>query len=119
MYCSLRDYTNPAARAYWAESTADLFNELGAEVCQWDGAEFQPTINGWGTNHSNQTWAGDFALWRGATLEAFIESKALWKAELAVEMVRRLTQAARYSLIYICFLKYNTFYYNYYLLYYI
>ena len=52
--CVGRDYTNPAARAYWAQSTADLFNELGAEVCQWDGAEFQPTIAGWGTNHSQQ-----------------------------------------------------------------
>ena len=59
-----------------------------------DGAEFQPTINGWGMNHSDQTWAGDSILWKGATLEAFIESKALWKTELAVEMVR-LARAAR------------------------
>jgi hypothetical protein len=44
-------------------------------------------------NHSDQTWAGELALWEGATLEAFIESKALWKTELAVEMVR-LTHAA-------------------------
>lgn len=82
----LWDYTNPAARAYWANSTADLFNELGAEVCQWDGAEFQPTIAGWGMNHSNQTWDGPTTLWNGATQQAFIQSKALWKQELAVEM---------------------------------
>ena len=35
----LRDYTNPDAREYWATSIASLFNELGAEACQWDGAE--------------------------------------------------------------------------------
>ena len=84
--CSCRDYTNPAAREYWASSIAALFNELGAEVCQWDGAEFQPTIAGWGMNHSTQTWAAGSVLWNGATQQAFVQSKALWKQELAVEM---------------------------------
>ena len=33
------DYTNPKARAFWANGTASLFNEAGAEASQWDGTD--------------------------------------------------------------------------------
>lgn len=59
---------------------------VGESATGTDGAEFQPTIMGWGMNHSTQSWAGADMLWEGATLQAFVQSKALWKQELAVEM---------------------------------
>ena len=35
------DYTRPAAREFWANGTSRLFNDVGCQASQWDGAEFQ------------------------------------------------------------------------------
>jgi hypothetical protein len=53
----LFDYTNPAARKYWADSVAAIYNEAGAVCGQWDGSEFQSSVAGWGMPHSSQTWS--------------------------------------------------------------
>ena len=89
------DYTNPAARQYWANSTSALFNMAHATASQWDGAEFQPSTAGWDIPHSNQTFNSGLytlsqmdwhPLWGGSSLRAFQESHDLWNQPLAVEM---------------------------------
>jgi hypothetical protein len=87
------DYTNPAARAFWANKTASLLNLGSAVTSQWDGAEFQPSTAAWDFPHSGQTFnsglyqqpGGWRPLWGGATLQAFTESRALWNQDTAVE----------------------------------
>jgi hypothetical protein len=84
------DYTRPAALEFWANGTPKIFNEVGAAVSQWDGAEFQPSISGWDVPHSSNTvnsgtqGVGNF--WASSTLEAFSASQSLWKQLTAVEM---------------------------------
>ena len=67
--------------------------EFGASTAQWDGSEFQPSMEGWGLPHSDQTFgsANNFQheadyYWTGSTLQAFSESRALWKQPAAVEL---------------------------------
>lgn len=89
------DYTNPLARAHWANATARLFDVTSASVSQWDGAEFQKSIGGWDSRHSHQTYnsglysipgVGFHGLWGGSSLQAFEESRSLWSRPLAVEL---------------------------------
>ena len=104
----LWDYTTEAGRQWWAESTAAMFNEAGATVSQWDGAELTPLASLWDLPHSKQTfnsglWDAEYGgtrfkaltggtqpgpgrlYWPSATLEAFNEARALWKQPMAVE----------------------------------
>lgn len=55
------DYTNPAAREFWANGTARLFNEAGAEASQWDGTDM---IGGWGWGipHSKETFSAGYGM---------------------------------------------------------
>ena len=80
------DYTNPATRQYWANGTARLFNEAGAEASQWDGTDMVDGNWGWGVPHSKKTFSAGYGpFWRMSAQQAYVESKALWKQELAVE----------------------------------
>jgi sucrose-6-phosphate hydrolase SacC (GH32 family) len=85
------DYTREVARSWWANATSRMFNAAGSTVSQWDGAEFQPEIAGWGWPHSSQTWTGSIdpgksPLWRLASTAAFGESRVRWQQPMAVEM---------------------------------
>ena len=98
------DYSNAAARSYWANRTARLINEVGAVTAQWDGAEFQPCAALWDVPHSNRTfnsglWLAEFGgvrfysngqgpghlQWPSYTLAAFDASRQLWQQPMATE----------------------------------
>jgi hypothetical protein len=55
------DWTNPATRAFWANATAALFDEVGAEAVQFDAFEFTPSVRPWGFSHSNKTFSAAIA----------------------------------------------------------
>lgn len=107
------DYTRPQARAYWAAQMAGLINSVGASVAQWDGSEFQQSLAGWDVPHSSNTVHSEFPmgyfagyggsccqgdpnprsvgkymspLFKGAMLEAFTASRALWVQPTAIEL---------------------------------
>jgi hypothetical protein len=83
------DYTNPAAREWWANGTSSAFNAVGAVVSQWDGTEFPGSIQGWGIPHSDATLGGDRTLggnyWSMAQAQAALQSSVLWNQRTAVE----------------------------------
>ena len=81
------DYTNPAARKWWANASASMFNAVGAAVSQWDGNEFQGSIAGWDLPHSDATIGAGTGTnyWGLAKDQASLESRALWKQITAVE----------------------------------
>lgn len=85
------DYSRPAARDFWANGTSRLFNDVGCQASQWDGAEFQPSISGWDLPHSANTINSGIKMgsfWTSSTLEAFAASRQLWNQETAVVRIR-------------------------------
>ena len=98
----LWDYTNPATRSFFANATADLFNHAGAVTAQWDGMDVEMSVHGWDIPHSSATFNAGFKThqemveqdcgyngsysWPGHQLQAFMESRSMWKQPVALEM---------------------------------
>ena len=79
------DYTQPKTRAFWANGTASLFNAAGAEASQWDGTDMVGGLSG-GFSHSQKTFSAGYPQYGAMSAQqAYVQSKALWKQELAVE----------------------------------
>ena len=79
------NYLQPATRAFWANGTAELFNEAGAEASQWDGTDMVGGLSG-GFAHSKKTFSAGYPQYGSmSAMEAYVQSKSLWKQELAVE----------------------------------
>eukprot|EP01045_Picozoa_sp_COSAG04_P000655 COSAG04_NODE_17_length_40288_cov_9.152728_11_plen_1187_part_00 len=97
----LWDYTNPATRSFFANATADLFNHAGAVTAQWDGMDVGMSVHGWDVPHSSSTFNAGFKThqemveqdcgyngsysWPGHQLQAFMESRSMWKQPVALE----------------------------------
>jgi hypothetical protein len=53
------NYQKQEVRDFWANGTARLFNEAGAEASQWDGTDMLDGW-GWGLPHSKNTWSAGY-----------------------------------------------------------